>query len=884
MDSLTLPFCDIRATSLPLCGGKGANLSKMTQTGFPVPGGFILTTSAFELFLAQNGRKKQLSDLLYISTRNIEDFHALSEQIQSWICQLSIPPEVISAVENALKPYEIDQFFAIRSSATAEDLPYLSFAGQQDTYLNIQGLDALLIHIRRCWASLFTERALVYRHENNIDNRNVSMAVVVQQMLFPELSGILFTADPLTNNYQMQVINASYGLGEALVSGLVNPDMIQIDKRSDLIIQYSIGQKKVSITALPGGGTQRTSVPDDLASSKCLSYAQVQELANLGKKIEQFYNCPQDIEWAIADQKVFLLQTRPITSLFPLPVPPPQDGNLHIYFSIGHAQMMTNPISVMGIDFLQLLLPFGRPSREIAYSPHIKQAAGRIYVDLNPLLKTKLGRKRLAMAFQFVEPVAANQLKLLIESPLFDELRRKPGGAMKFSTITDWFLPLLSGVIRIILFADLTDYSRREQRKNQDRLDEVAQRINSLAMPERLFEIERITAGIFRDDIVKNADAIAGGTLANVLLHRLLSAPEYQPLLQAIARGLDGNITTEMDMQVGDLAAIVAEEPELRALLQTRLNQNLPFDQNLLADYPGFQTSWQDFMKRFGMRAPGELDIAIPRWQDNPSSLLQMILAQGASQALVDHRQNFGELARKNQEAQLQIINSVRNPAKRMLIKRLLKTFTAAAPVRENPKYMMVGLMDIIRRHLLIIGAQLEQEGILAGNNDIWYLRLQELTRHFRGETQPFKEMVLDRKAAYQHYQHLTPPRVIRSDGEIARQTLANEDFPSSSLAGSPVSPGVVEGNVRVILNPAKERLERGEILVAPFTDPGWTPLFINAAGLILETGGMMTHGSVVAREYGIPAVVGIINATTLLQTGQRVRVNGDQGYVEILT
>lgn len=289
-------------------------------------------------------------------------------------------------------------------------------------------------------------------------------------------------------------------------------------------------------------------------------------------------------------------------------------------------------------------------------------------------------------------------------------------------------------------------------------------------------------------------------------------------------------------------------------------------------------------MKRFGMRAPGELDIAIPRWQDNPSSLLQMILAQGASQALVDHRQNFGELARKNQEAQLQIINSVRNPAKRMLIKRLLKTFTAAAPVRENPKYMMVGLMDIIRRHLLIIGAQLEQEGILAGNNDIWYLRLQELTRHFRGETQPFKEMVLDRKAAYQHYQHLTPPRVIRSDGEIARQTLANEDFPSSSLAGSPVSPGVVEGNVRVILNPAKERLERGEILVAPFTDPGWTPLFINAAGLILETGGMMTHGSVVAREYGIPAVVGIINATTLLQTGQRVRVNGDQGYVEILT
>ncbi len=889
MENLTLNFSD-PAASLALTGGKGANLCKMTQAGFLVPSGFVVTTQAFELFFGQNERKSHLQALLLSATRNLDDINELSLQIRDWICSLSIPLEVENALRLAFNAFPDDSFFAVRSSATAEDLPYLSFAGQQDTYLNIHGFESLLMHVRRCWASLYTERALIYRSENHINHQDVSMAVVVQKMVFPQVSGILFTADPLSNDHNIQVINASYGLGEALVSGLVNPDLILWDKVTDSIHSYSVAEKNVMICAVPDGGTQQMKVPEPQRKEKCLDDVQIQALGILGKKVEHYYGTPQDIEWAIADNELYLLQTRPITSLFPLPEPLPQDGNLHIYLSIGHPQMNTDSLSPLGLDIIALLLPFGRPPLAAEYSPYVHIAAGRIYADLNPLLNHPRGRKLLPSLLQIAEPVAARQITDFVNSRRLELLNLQPGHRLSFSLLTDWLIPVIAGVMRLLLFAPMDNLPERMQAINQASLEEFSASISAVPMPDRLFLIKQELGALFKAKVLINAPHNGASVPSSNLLSKLFASPTSQKLLQDLERGLSGNITTEMDLQVADLADHVASDPELRALLEGFLNGEISWPAVDLAQYPSFQAEWQQFLLRFGARTPGELDIAKPRWHDDPRSLLRMVMANSASsESLVknNHRVHFAELKTKNLAAQQTLLeslgNSLKGRIKKRIASRLMAVLSNCAPCRENPKFFMIQVMDVVRMHLLQAGQLLVEQGNLDNAEDIFFLRMEEILAYFNTTPQPLQTLINQRKSDYAHYQRLTPPRVILSSGEILRKQLSTEGLPAGALAASAVSSGVVEGIAHVIRDPSAEHLSPGEILVAPFTDPGWTPLFVNAAGLILETGGMMTHGSVVAREYGIPAVVGVVDATSILRSGMLVRINGDLGYVEIL-
>lgn len=440
--TFTLSFDQISAADLPHVGGKGANLGEMTRAGFPVPPGFCLTTEAFHRFIAAS----QVGDELYASLEalapgDVEAVRQVGQQVRQRLSAVSIPPEVESGLVVAWEAQGTDHAYAVRSSATAEDLPHASFAGQQDTYLNVRGRESLLESVRACWISLFTDRAILYRTKNGFAHHQVSLAVVVQRMLWPEVSGTLFTADPVSGHRQIVSIDASYGLGEALVSGLVSPDLYKVDKRNETIVETQIADKQLAIRPKPEGGTFRESLPDDLRTAQVLSPEQIRALADLGARIERHYGWPQDIEWCLEKEQFYIVQSRPITSLFPLPKPRPADEALHVYFSLSHAQVMTDPMPPMALSIWRIIFPFGKPGAPATYNPYINQAAGRLYIDLSPLLALHLGRRLLPRVLVNADQLIAQTVRQVIERDEFKRRTAKLQGRATMYSLAHWVCP-----------------------------------------------------------------------------------------------------------------------------------------------------------------------------------------------------------------------------------------------------------------------------------------------------------------------------------------------------------------------------------------------------------------------------------------------------------
>lgn len=362
-----------------MVGGKGANLGELAKiTGIYVPDGFCLSTEAFKQIIAENPSINQLIESL--SLLKVEDrdkIGGLSIQIRSFIEDFPIPPNIVEEISELLSRFGQKSAYAIRSSATAEDLPHSSFAGQQNTYLNIIGKDAILKHISKCWASLFTERAVIYRIQNGFEHCKVHLAVVVQKMVFPQTAGIMFTADPLTSNRKIISIDASFGLGEAMVSGLVNTDNYKVC--DDKIIDQKISTKKLAIYAVNDGGTTTQEIPQEKQHKPALTEEQVLHLACIGRQIEAHFGCPQDIEWCLADGVFYMLQSRPITTLYP--IPKANDAENHVYVSVGHQQMMTDALKPLGLSLFQLTAMRPMPD-----------AGGRLFVDVTDNLASAAGR------------------------------------------------------------------------------------------------------------------------------------------------------------------------------------------------------------------------------------------------------------------------------------------------------------------------------------------------------------------------------------------------------------------------------------------------------------------------------------------------------------
>jgi len=878
-----LHFSEIRASDLPLVGGKGANLGEMTHAGFPVPEGFCLTTAAFRRFMDASEQAEAVYTLLEtVRPDDVESVRRVGAQVRASLLDAPIPDDIIAAIRDAWQAVGSEHPYAVRSSATAEDLPDASFAGQQDTYLNVRGDDALLDAVRRCWVSLFTDRAILYRCQNGFDHRDVGLSVVVQRMVLSEISGILFTADPVTGHRHTLTIDASFGLGEALVSGLVTPDSYRVDKRTRTIVKRQIADKQLAIYPQPDGGTRQEALPPERRKQAVLTDAQILALTDLGCRIEAHYGQPQDIEWAIADEKIYLLQARPITSLYPIDGLQSPDGTLHIFFSMGHQQMMTRAMSPLSLSTIQLLIPVGHAESRFD-NAYLRISGGRLFADITPLLRHPIARKAVLGLLSQLDALAPEAVKQVMQRP---EFRGPHGLRLSFSALkgaVQFIFRMLDALWR----RDLTGFVEHTNALMDGYVDDLSRRLQ--AQPPGKAQLAAIVdalPGMFPFFLNWLPEAGAGMAASRLLprLARRWLPPED---LEALTQGIPGNVVNEMNLALSDLAELARQSPELVAWFD-HLGDDAHTWLERAAQLDGsaaFMQAWEAFLARYGARGPSEIDIASPRWYEDPLPVLRVIA--GHIQKDVHSRAQFEALARAREAAFVRLLeNAGRGPfgwLRVRIFKRLYHVLTAVGGMREHHKFLVIRALAVVKEALKDAAAQLVTSGKLAQPEDLWFLTWRDLITIWDDDTTDWGALIAKRRAEMERYQKLTPPLIITSDGESPVVQYHVEDAPPGALLGYPVSPGVVEGVAHVIHDPATETLQPGEILVAPFTDPGWTPLFINAAGLIMEIGGQLTHGAVVAREYGIPAVVGVRDATSKIRTGQRVRVDGNRGVIEIL-
>lgn len=881
-------------TSLSQVGGKAKNLAKLVHRAFRVPDGFIITVAAYSDFVDRAGLADRiLEEIASVDPNHPDALAAHSERLRARISESPIPPRLGASIRASYAALGSPPA-AVRSSATAEDLPDMSFAGQHDTLLNVQGEDRLLAAITACWSSLWTARAIAYRARNNIDHLAVSIAVVVQKMVPSESSGVLFTANPLTGRRDETVIDATIGLGEALVSGLVEPDHYVIESSGGQILQQRIGAKAKAMHGKAGGGvtTSETAIPHRPA----IQDEQVRELTETGQRVAEMFGSPQDIEWAYADGELFLLQSRPITSLFPIP-PDSGDEALRVYVSLGAIQGVQGPFTPMGQEMIRGL--FAGLARLAGYDATIssqkliRTSAERPWVDATAVLRNAVGRRIFLRVFPLVEPGAADAVRELVADP------RLQGGGIRPITLRR-IGPFAVRKIRSLSRALLRPQKAALEalRASEARIEEVEERMRTdRSLAERIQICEQLCYDqLFPTLMPLFMPLIVAGFASLSILHRLASIlalvnPELRPqVVFDLNRSLPNNVTTEMDQALWHVARRILEEPEAASAF-------VDADPNALArDFQegklprASQTPIADFLERYGMRGPAEIDFGQPRWREDPAPVmgaLQALLAIQEPDVMPDAVFRAGRIAAARAVDNLAEASSrtFGTPLGACLVRWLAKRVRTFAGFRESPKFAVVRILGIARAALLENGRELVKAGVLERADDLFFLQLGELKVLAMNAPGDWRRLVRLRRAAHLREQRRRPiPRLLLSDGTaIAAGSSSSSGSDGKLLIGSGVSPGTVEGIARIVFDPANANLQPGEILVCPGTDPSWTPLFLAAGGLVMEVGGLMTHGSVVAREYGLPAVAGLVRATELLRTGQRLRVDGSSGRVELL-
>ncbi|WP_433374836.1 PEP/pyruvate-binding domain-containing protein [Streptosporangium sp. CA-115845] len=919
---LILRFEDIGAEMLPLVGGKAANLGVLTTAGFPVPPGLCVTTEAYRRVTERTALKDLLTALATTPAEDVAALNALAAKARETVLAAPVPDDIADAARSGANGP-----VAVRSSATAEDLPHASFAGQQDTYLNVVGADAVLDAVRRCWASLWTDRAVAYRAANGIDHGAVRLAVVIQEMVSSEVAGVMFTANPVTGRRREAVIDASPGLGEAVVSGAVNPDHFVLDTATGRITERRLGDKQVAVRSLAGGGVEHVETPANPVESACVTDARLAALAELGDRVERHYGTPQDIEWAIdAAGVLWLTQARPITTLYPIPhhaepsaTPAggaPGPGGTRIYFCFSLAQGLHRPITPMGISAFRLLSSsvsemLGTPVADRpAGAPPVAEAGGRLFFDVTGLIRSRVGRVLFPKVLDVMEARSARVLRGLFDDP-------------RFGVTQPSLRPPLRRAVRI---AARFHIPRRAVRALRDPasahrdVELLRERLRGrLPAPrgatpaERLDHVERMLGGQVFPLLPAIAPAAAAG-FAMLGLAALVLGDRARPgELETVLRGLPHNVTTEMDLALWRLAARIREDGEATALLLGTPAAELAerFHAGTLPGVLG--DGLADFLSGYGVRAVAEIDLGLPRWSEEPTHILGVLanylrledtalapdalFARGAAEATV----------------MIKTLGGRAGGLRGRFVRFALGRTRALAGLREMPKYVVVTALAAMRAELLAVGAELASRGLLSRADDVFFLTFQEARAALGAPSGPeaaapaadgdgpvpspappeaaahpsdvavrpaLGDLVTRRREeAARELRRRHVPRVLLSDG-TEPEAVAVPAPVDGALTGTPASAGTVTGAARVVLDPVGAHLEPGEILVCPSTDPGWTPLFLTAGGLVMEMGGANSHGAVVAREYGIPAVVGVSGATEHIVTGQEITVDGASGVV----
>lgn len=866
MSSLVLGLHEMEKTQRLLVGGKGLHLGELSKIqGIQVPEGFCVTTAGYRKAIEQNETLQSLlNQLTMLKVEDRDQIGKISRKIRQIIMEAEIPSDVVEAVSHYLSRFGEEHAYAVRSSATAEDLPHASFAGQQDTYLNIIGVDAILQHISKCWASLFTDRAVIYRMQNGFGHSQVYLSVIIQRMVFPQASGILFTADPITSNRKMLSIDAGFGLGEALVSGLVSADCYKV--RDGQIVDKRIETKKLAIYGRKEGGTETQQIDPDQQKTQTLTDEQILQLSRIGRQIEAYFGQPQDIEWCLARDTFYLVQSRPITTLYPVPEATDQEN--HVYISVGHQQMMTDPIKPLGLSFWLLTT-----------SAPMHKAGGRLFVDVTHHLASPDSREVLLNGMGQHDPLLKDALMTIIERRDFIKSIPDKTAPNPFKGNTDMLAQVENDPTIV------TDLIKRSQTS----IEELKQNITTKSGAD-LFEF-------ILEDIGQQLKKILFDPKSSAVIRAAMNASSWinekmnewlgeKNAADILSQSVPGNITSEMGLALLDVADVIRPYPEVIDYLQQVKDDH--FMDELVKFEGGQETrdAIDDYLNKYGMRCVGEIDITRTRWSEKPAALIPMILNNiNNSVPNASHRkfeQGRQEALKKEQELLDRLKQLPDGEQKAKETKRMISIIRNFSGFREYPKYGMVSRYFVYKQALLKEAEQLVEAGVIHEKEDIYYLTFEELHEAVRANKLDY-QIISKRKNEYKLYEKLSPPRVITSDGEIITGKYKRENLPAGAIAGLPVSSGVIEGRARVILNMEDADLEEGDILVTSFTDPSWTPLFVSIKGLVTEVGGLMTHGAVIAREYGLPAVVGVENATRLIKDGQRIRVHGTEGCIEIL-
>jgi rifampicin phosphotransferase len=870
MNRYVLGFPELDRTKLALTGGKGANLGELSRVGsIQVPEGFCITTDAYKRVTRNNKELNRLLDeLTKVNVEDRERINSISANIRMLIEAITVPEEVTEEIIRHLTKSGEQHAYAVRSSATAEDLPTASFAGQQDTYLNIVGRESILKHIRKCWASLFTARAVMYRIQNNFDQRKVQLAVLIQKMVFPQVSGILFTADPVNGNRKVSSIDASFGLGEALVSGRVNADNYKV--KGNELIEKKVSNKKLAIYALKDGGTKEEEIKPEMQNRQALTDEQILALEHIGRKIEAHFASPQDIEWCLVNDVFYIVQSRPVTTLFP--VPEANDSENHVYISVGHQQMMTDPMKPLGLSLWQLRA--ARPMFE---------AGGRLFIDVTDHLSTPTGSENLIEAMGQHDPLIKDAVMNIAGR---DFIKMKPD---------DEKPPALIKTSKGMRSADILSQMGSDPAIVSDLIKDSEASVEALKQNIQtksgtdLFDFILEDIGESKKMIFDKRHmgvimaAMHASAWINEKMNEWLGEKNVADIL---TQSVPNNITSEMGLALLDVADVIRPHTAIIEYLQQVktdyfLDELVTFDGGKVV-----RNAIGAFLDKYGIRCAGEIDITKTRWSEKPAILIPIILSNiknfeaGAGKRKFE--QGREEALKKEQSLLYRLKQLPDGEQKAGETKAMIDLLRNFAGYREYPKYGIVSRFFVYKQALLKEAKQLVQANLVPDIEDIYYLTFEEFREVLRTHKID-QQLIVKRKEEHKIFEKLTPPRVITSDGEIITGQYQHENLPERAIAGLAVSAGITEGRARVILNMENADLEEGDILVTSFTDPSWTPLFVSIKGLVTEVGGLMTHGAVIAREYGLPAVVGVEQATKLIKDGQHIRVNGTDGYVEIL-
>ena len=792
-------------THLPLAGGKGANLGELVRGGFHVPPGFVVTTAAYEP-----------PDLGRLDVEH-------PELLREAIVDAGVPEAVSAEIRTAYRQLGSGAV-AVRSSATAEDLPEAAFAGQQDTFLNVIGEQNVLDAVCRCWASLWTGRAIDYRESRGIDHGLAKIAVVVQRMVPAEFAGVAFTSDPVTGDRHTMIIDASPGLGVAVVSGLVTPEHFVIESRAGLVVSRRPGRHELRVRARADGGTEQVT---ESAQDTELPARAVRRLVRLCLDIERHFGQPQDIEWAWADGTAFVLQTRPITAL---PEQPPEQGRIRRVMSGIFAEIM--PIRPYPIDVTAWAVPLLTSLKKLLDVPGIA---------ISPL-----------------EEVLVEEDGVVVR---VDLPRPRPT------------LRTLGTPARLIHLA--RQYDSRQWRSDpliaemHQRTQELRDREVSSLSWQGLIELVRQGPAISDTAMRLRQRYLPRSVVALVGLLVTLTLLGQRQLTGSLLSGVD-TMTTDANRALEDMAVAIRADERLSEIFAHHSPDELGTAVEEAA--PEFFADFQAFLQRYGHRdTTTPALVTQPTWSDRPEVVLGM-LKGFASEAAPPGQPQPCEQA----ERALFAHPLLRTGPLRTVVRTLLVQARLVQQVRDDTRFLAVLPLPVLRRAILEMGRRLAEAGALGGAEDVFHLRLDELQRVRSWPPTPelcadLRELVARRKAkrAQLSGTPLVPAQPVR---EVGGDVL---------LRGSPGSAGVAEGPVRVIHDVAEfGELCGGEVLVASYTNPAWTPLFRRAAAVVVDTGGVASHAAIVAREYGIPAVLATVDATTRLTNGQRVRVDGDHGLV----